>query len=383
MRRRPTPLPKGRGHRHRRCPRGVGLFLFLIFASAIVRAQDVPPPPPPPVEAAPAPTTAPDEAVEPPKAAAPAGTQTPNESQTGHRRHDDHPPAPRPQKEHEYHGATLPTDASRATPAEVFGIDFMRRALLAGLIVCGVCAYLGVYVVLRRIVFVGVALAQMSSAGVALSLLAGIAPLLGSAGLMLFGVVLLSIPWAPRKVRQDAFTGAGYVVASAMAIILLAKSPQGEGHLLNLLFGNILLVTPGDVLATAFALGGVLLVHALVGKEMLFVTFDPDTAAATGYRTRLWEGLLYVTIGLTIAFAIHTAGVLLTFASLVIPAITALLLTRRMSTALAASVAVGLTPVPVGLYLSFVWDLPSAATIVVLGAALLVIGGLVSRLRSA
>lgn len=257
----------------------------------------------------------------------------------------------------------------------------MRLALLAGLLVGGVCAYLGVYVVLRRIVFVGVALAEMSSAGVALALLTGIAPLLGGTGLMLAGVGLVSLPWAPRKVRQDAFVGVGYAVASALAILLMANSPKGEGHLLSLLFGNILFVTTKDVMNTAAALVSVLLVHVLFAKELLFVSFDPETAAASGYRTRFWEALLYLSIGLVIAFAIHAMGVLLTFASLVLPPVTALLITRRMAITFAASVLLGLVPVPVGLYLSFIWDLPSAATIVALSFSLLLIGGAVSRLR--
>jgi ABC-type Mn2+/Zn2+ transport system permease subunit len=267
--------------------------------------------------------------------------------------------------------------------AEVFGLDFMRRALVAGLAVGAACAYLGVYVVLRRIVFVGVALSEISSAGVALSFLIGLAPMLGSVALMLMGVGLFSVRWAPRKVRQDAFIGVGYVVASAMAILLIAKSPQGEGHLLDLLFGNILTVTPADVLATILALAGVLLFHGLFAKELLFVSFDPDTAQAAGYRARLWETLLYVTIGLAIAFSIHAVGVLLTFASLVLPAVTALLVTRRMNRVWPVSVLAGVVPVPLGLYVSFVRDLPSAATIVATGFVLLAAAGLLGRLRGA
>lgn len=331
--------------------------LLIVFLLSLRPARAQAPPPPPP-----------------PEAALPALP----EKHAGHV-HGTHPePEHTAPREH-----ALPMDAARATPAQVFRIDFMRRALAAGLVGGGVCAYLGIYVVLRRIVFVGVSLAQLSSAGVALALLTGITPLVGSVALMLGGVGLFSIPWSPRKVRQETFIGIGYVVASAVAILLLAKSPQGEGHLLNLLFGNIVVLSPEDVWTMALALGGVLLLHLLFAKELLFVSFDPETAQAAGYRARLWEALLYVTVGLTIAFAIHAVGVLLTFASLVIPAVTALLVTRRMSAAFAASMLAGVLPVPVGLYLSFVWDLPSAATIVALSFALLLLVGLMSRLRAA
>lgn len=271
--------------------------------------------------------------------------------------------------------------SSKASPMAVFQLDFMLRALVAGVLVGGACAFLGVYVVLRRIVFVGVALAEMSSAGVALAILTGIAPMLGSVITMLAGVFLVSARWGGRKVRQDAFIGIGYVIASAASILLLAKSPSGEGSLLDLLFGNILTVTAVDIQATAVALGLMLLFHIVFYKEILFVAFDPDTAAASGYQSRLWELGLYLTIGLTIAFAIHAVGVLLTFASLVIPAVTSLLVTKRMNTAFGVAIAAGTLPVPIGLYLSFILDLPAAATVVVIGFIFLLISGVVSRVR--
>ena len=369
--------PLRRGHRRIAVVLYLTIALLSVWAVCAVRAQtggDVPPPPPPP----PAADTSPADT-------SPAAPESGDES------HHAHGPAPTPAEEHANHNVAsngeaedaLPADVSKATPAQVFGIEFMRRALFSGLLVSGVCAFLGMYVVLRRMVFLGVALSQMSSAGVALSLLTNTAPLIGSTALMLVGVGLMSHPWAPRKVRQDAFTGVGYAAASALGILLLAKSPQGEGHLLNLLFGNILLVSAGDVTITAFVLGGVVLLHALFAKELLFVSFDPDSASASGYNTRLWEALLYLSIGLTIAFAIHAVGVLLAFSSLVLPAVTALLVTRRWRSATLVALMTGLVPVPVGLYLSFVWDLPPAATVVALNFALLLVAGVVSRVRAA
>ena len=352
----------------------VGLWIALGPMPYTVRAQELPPPPPPTEgldpATAPASSTAPDDAH---GHEAGQHSHAPHVAQTPQRVR---PPAVSASKA----APRAPDEAFLASPGTVFGLDFMRRALLAGLLVGGACAYLGVYVVLRRIVFVGVALSEVSSAGVALALLTGLPAMVGSVATMLVGVALFSVRWGGRRVRQDAFIGVGYVVASALAILLIAKSPQGEGHLLDLLFGNILTVTPGDVLATGVALGAVLLVHALFAKELLFVSFDPDTASASGYQARRWETLLYVTIGLTIAFAIHAVGVLLTFASLLLPAVTALLVTRRMPAAFATSVAAGLLPVPVGLYLSFVWDLPSAATVVAVSFVALLICGLVGRL---
>ncbi len=284
-------------------------------------------------------------------------------------------------EEHE-HDEALPDELKHASVGKVFGLDFMQRALVAGLAVGLVGAYLGVFVVLRRVVFVGMALAQFSSAGVALGLLLGLAPLLGSIGMMLVGVFLLSLRWSPRKVRQDTVIGLGYVLASAVTILLLAKNPRGETQLLDLLSGNIITVTAGDTALTIGALVVVFALHRLFAKELLFVSFDPDTAQAAGYNTRLWETLLTLSIGVAIAFSIHAVGILLTFGTLIIPAVSALLLTRRISHTFTLAALFGAVPIPVGLYFSFIWDLSPGALIVAISAALLVACGLFSRLRS-
>ena len=329
--------------------------LRLLFLACLVllpwgaRAQQAPPPPP---EAEPVATVAPSPMVMP----SPSATQAEPSD-------------------------TLPDALAHASVAKVFQFDYMQRALVAGLAVGLVGAYLGVFVVLRRVVFVGMALAQFSSAGVALGLMLGLAPLLGSIALMLVGVVLLSLRWSPRKVRQDTVIGLGYVLASAVTILLLAKNPKGETQLLDLLSGNIITVTPEDTLLTIAALTVVFFLHRLFAKELLFISFDPDTAQAAGYNTRLWELLLTLSIGLAIAFSIHAVGILLTFGTLVIPAVSALLLTRRISHTFALAAAFGALPIPIGLYLSFIWDFSPGAMIVALSAVILLICGVLAKFR--
>ena len=270
--------------------------------------------------------------------------------------------------------------------------DFMRYALVTGLIVGALCGYLGVYVVLKRIVFVGVALDEISYAGLALSLWVDAkfgmvvdehSPLnlLGALAAMLVGVLLFSLRWSSRKVPHESTIGIGYAIAGAGALLLMAHNARGEAHMMDLLFGNILTVSSHDIEELAIAAAVVGLIHLLFAKEFLFVAFDPESAAAMGYRTRRWEILFYLTLGLTIAFAIRVSGVLLVFALLVMPAVTALMLTRRIKTAFATSAVVGMLPVGVGLWLSFVKDLPSAATIVLLSFVLMLAAGGVSLVR--
>ncbi|MDH7568493.1 MAG: metal ABC transporter permease [Armatimonadota bacterium] len=281
-----------------------------------------------------------------------------------------------------------------ASLVETFRIDFMRQALLAGVLVGAVCGYIGIYVVLRRIVFVGVALAEMSSAGVALALWsAGVfgwevsehsaIPMVGAVALMIVGVLLFSVRWSGLRVPQESFIGIGYAFAAAAAVLLMSKSAKGEAHMMEMLFGNILYVCAHEIHEFLAAAGVVVLLHALFAKEFLFTSFDPEMAATTGYRPRRWDVLFYLTLGVTIAFAIRLVGVLVVFALLVMPAVTALLVTRRLQQAFAVSVAAGVLPIGAGLYLSYVKDLPSGACIVLISFLLMLAGGGVRLLRHA
>lgn len=245
-----------------------------------------------------------------------------------------------------------------------FQIDFMRKALWAGLLVALMCSYLGIYVVLKRIVFVGVALAEVSSAGIALAILLNFAPLLGALGFMLLGVVLFSIHWSPRRVPHESYIGILYSVAAALSILLIAKSAAGEAHMLTLLQGDILTISAEETRQMLGAFIVVGLLHALFYKEFVFVSFDRESANTLGFRAAAWDLLLFLTIGLTIAFSIRSVGVLLTSTMLIIPASTALLITSRMRHAWLLVPFLGALPVILGLHISLIADLPASAVIV-------------------
>ncbi|HPO74549.1 MAG TPA: metal ABC transporter permease [Armatimonadota bacterium] len=272
-----------------------------------------------------------------------------------------------------------------ASIQETFAADFMRRALVAGMLAGALCGYLGVYVVLKRTVFVGVALAEMSSAGVALAFWAATvfgfpmeehSPLTmtGALALMLVGVLLFSLRWT-KTVPRESMIGVGYAVAAAAGLLLISHSAKGEAHVLQLLFGNILYVSSREIWEFAAAAALVALVHTLFAKEFLFVSFDPETANALGYRTRFWEMLFYLTLGLTIAFAIRVAGVLLVFSLLVLPGVTALLLTRHLRRAFPVAILAGVLPIGIGLTLSYALDFPSAASIIMVSFVFMLLAG--------
>lgn len=258
-------------------------------------------------------------------------------------------------------------------------ILLFRGALYGALLIALACSVLGVYVVLRRIVFVGAALAQLSSAGIALgTFLYGIgiggelthhpvamALIVTIAGAMFFGMG----GGGRAGVPPDAVIGVTYAVAAAAGILLVATARVGEAHDL-FLQGNILGITPTDTLILLAVAVPVLLVHVLFYKEFLFVSFDRETARTLGYNVRFWNLFLYLTLGVVIAYAMQFAGVMLVFNFLVLPAVTGLLLARSMAGIFGVAVGSALLAALLGFSLSVPFDLPSGPTIIAVSGAL-------------
>jgi len=263
----------------------------------------------------------------------------------------------------------------------VFKDSFLQTALVASLIVGAVCAYLGVYVVLRRIVFVGAALAQVSSAGVGLAMCTGRNPSLISLVLTLGGVAAFSVKSKDRRTTQESLIGIGYAVASALAVLFVAKSAQGEAHMLDVLSGNILTVTPHEVWWMAGAGLTAVMLHALLSKQFLFSMFDPETAQASGIRAGWWDLLFFLILGIIISLAIRLAGTLLVFAFLVVPAVTGLLLSQRLGRVCVIAVGASAVATIIGLYASVKMDLPSGPAIVAVLFAVLLVAWVIAKIR--
>jgi zinc transport system permease protein len=257
-------------------------------------------------------------------------------------------------------------------------IWLFREALFGTLLIALGCSVLGVYVVLRRIVFVGAALAQISSAGIALAIFLssigiGLGTLTGELGLSFLatvgGVVFFTVTGTRRRVPPDSALGLAYVVAGAVGVLLIAKAAGADVHDL-FIQGNILGITTRDMLILLAVAVAVLVVHVMLYKEFLFVSYDPEMAETLGYSTRRWTFMLYMTIGIMIAVAMRSAGVLLVFNFLVTPAVTGLLLGKNMRGVFLWAVTSGLAAALSGFALSVPFDLPTGPAIIAVSGAL-------------
>ena len=254
-----------------------------------------------------------------------------------------------------------------------------REALYGALVIAVACSVLGVYVVLRRIVFVGAALAQLSSAGLALALfLGGIGiggelthhPVALALIVTLGGALFFGLGGGGRAVvPPDATIGVAYAVAAAAGILLIAKAASGEAHDI-FLQGSILGITRGDTLVLLAVAVPVLLLHVAFYKEFLFVSFDRETARTLGYNVAFWNLLLYFSLGLVIAYAMQYAGVMLVFDFLVLPAVTGILLADTMGGIFAIALLSGVLAAVLGFVLSVPFDLPTGPAIIAVSGGL-------------
>ena len=174
-----------------------------------------------------------------------------------------------------------------------------------------------------------------------------------------------------RQVPQESIIGIGYVIASALTLMFIVRSPKGMDDVRELLDGNIITVQAHDLglmLCVFLAVG---LVHLLFYKQFLFVSFDPEMAQTQGYSRRGWELLFYLALGLTLSVAIQYAGLLAVFSYLVIPAVTGLLVARRMPTAFLVAVGTALASTLAGFCWALRSDLPTSPPIIAVSAMVL------------
>lgn len=266
---------------------------------------------------------------------------------------------------------------------EFLSYGFVQRALLTGVLLGTTCAVLSFFVVLRRMSFVGVGLSHAALGGVALGVVSGFPPL-ASAAVFTVGVAWM-IGWVGGhgELSEDTTIGVFFPTAMALGVVLMSLSPEYRQDLVGYLFGNILAVGPGEVLPMALFAVGSLGVLGFYFKELLFVGVDPEAARAMGIPVTALRFLLLTLLAVTIVASVRLVGIVLVSAFLVIPAATGQAVARSLRTMLVLAVASAVGSVVGGLWLSWTWDLPSGATIVLVAAGLFFVGMLAGRLRGA
>jgi zinc/manganese transport system permease protein len=238
--------------------------------------------------------------------------------------------------------------------------------------------YFGIHVLLRKVIFVDLALAQIAAMGTVVAFARGHEP--GSAasfayslGAAVLGAAFFSWTRTRRdRVPHEAVIGITYVVASAATILIADRAPEGAEHIKELLAGAILWVTWPTVVKDLLVCAGVGLLHFFFRRTFVRISEDPEGAFEAGLRVRWWDFLFYVSFGLVITLSVEVAGVLMVFTYLVAPAILAIAVSENWVKRLAIAWSAGILASVLGLLGSYQWDLPSGPAVVcVLGVFLL------------
>jgi ABC-type Mn2+/Zn2+ transport system permease subunit len=257
-------------------------------------------------------------------------------------------------------------------------------ALYGSIIVGAICAFIGVYIVARRVVFFGAVLTQVSVLGLAMTFLPFFAlpHAVGTLIVTLISAVILSRMLTGRKMPRDAVLGFVFVSSIAARILILQKAPKVEtSEIENLLRGDILFVTPDIFFMMLGAFVLAVVIHLLFYKEFTYISFDPETARTQGFNAANWDMIFYLVAGLVIAFATHMVGDLFVFGFLVVPAMAAMLLSRKVTAIFAIAVVIGIIAPIIGLFVAFHYDFPSSPAIVGVACAVVALAWLGSLVR--
>ncbi len=270
---------------------------------------------------------------------------------------------------------------NQAKMSEILSYGFMQRAFIASALIGVVCSLVGVFVVLKGLTFIGAGTAHAAFAGVALGFLIGVSPF---AMAVLFGLATVWITgFLKQKARMkpDISLGIFYTLTMALAILFLGLMPAYNPEVLGYLFGSILSVTAADLKIILILSISILAALILFFKEFHFISFDQDMAEASGIPAKILYFLLLNLISLSIVVSLKAVGSMLVLALLVIPAASAEQWATHIRSMMWGSAAIGVFSSWGGMILSYRFDLPSGATIVLLLTAVFSLSVLFSPKR--
>jgi zinc/manganese transport system permease protein len=263
--------------------------------------------------------------------------------------------------------------------AEIFSV--MKWPLVACLILPPLLVYFGLHIIRREVIFVDLALAQVATLGACVAILFHFDPhdwqsYAFSFAFTLIGAAIFTLTRVKKhhQVPQEALIGIVYVVAAAGGILLLNNSPHGNEELKQTLVGELLyLQTPLQVLMPFGLFVAIGIVHFIFRKKFVAISFDTARAESEKLSIRGWDFLFYALFGVVVTTFVHIGGVLLVFSYLIIPAVCANFLARKLGMLLAIGCAISTLGSVAGIYCSGAFNWPVGAAIVcVLGAVLLV-----------
>ncbi len=249
-------------------------------------------------------------------------------------------------------------------------LELMIKPFLACVILTGIHAYLGVHVIERGVIFVDLALAQIAALGSTIGFLLGYGlhshgGYLVSLSFTMIGALVFSLTRRKKPVvPQEAIIGITYAVAAAASILILSGAAEGGEELKSLMVGHLLFIDWPEIanIAVIYSIIGAL--HFFYRKQFLLISTSPEEAYSRGMRVHLWDFFFYASFGFVVTSSVEVAGVLLVFSFLVVPAVCGALLSDTLTRRIILGWAIGLIVSVLGITFSYLFDLPTGATVV-------------------
>lgn len=264
--------------------------------------------------------------------------------------------------------------------SEIFQYQFLVKALLAAVLTSVSCGIIGTYIVSKRIVFLSGGITHASFGGIGIGYFLGINPIIGAA---VFAVLTaLGIEFVSKKadIREDSVIGIWWSFGMALGIIFIFITPGYAPNLMSYLFGSILTVTSLDLYMMMTLSVIMILFFLLYFKVILYISFDPDYASTYRAPVQLINYLLLVLVALTIVLNIRVMGIILIISLLTIPQTIANLFTHNFRNIMIVSIVIALLGCFTGLLLSYEYDIPSGASIIVTLVVMFVVARLYKQL---
>ena len=267
---------------------------------------------------------------------------------------------------------------------DMFQLPFMVQALAAAVITGVLLSYLGVHVVGRGIVFVDLALGQISSLGVAFAAFIGTGLTVIPLVFTLSGALLMSfLNIRDKRLKQEAIIGIFYAFASALTVLLISKTPHGDSDIQEVLFGNILSTNWQQISQIGIIFGIIALVHLVFYKKFFKLTesFENGENHLVGIFN-VWNFLFYISIGLVIVFAVKINGVIPVFSYLIIPAVSAIMISKNKTVVIILALIISLLGGFFGLNFSFHYDFPAGSSIVAVLGGIFILSAIYKIIRN-
>ncbi|MCD6133035.1 MAG: metal ABC transporter permease [Deltaproteobacteria bacterium] len=247
---------------------------------------------------------------------------------------------------------------------DILHYEFMKNALMAAILAGITCGIVGSYVVIKRIVFISGGISHATFGGIGLGYLLGINPIISAIPFSILAAVGIGIISKKMKVSEDTAIGILWAVGMALGIIFVALSPGYAPDLFSYLFGSILTVSSFDLITMLLLNGIIIFTVILFYREFLAISFDEELSEAIGIPSRAMYFLLLCLVALSVVVLIRVVGIILVIALLTIPSAISRRFTHNIKKLMLLSTLTGVILTVAGLYLSYILDLPSGGTIV-------------------